>query len=96
MNDLHEGILSEFVEASYLGQTTWLDWLGIEAEHIYVHIAKERFSTGAKSPEATKAWKKRNAVYVAATNRRWRQDNREKVSQYSRNYRKKQKEKRAA
>lgn len=96
MNDLHEGILSEFVEASYIGQATWLDWLGIEDGYSYAHISKERFSTGAKSPEATKAWAKRNAVYVAATMRQWRKDNKEKVNQYSRDYRKRQKEKRAA
>lgn len=81
MLDVHEGILSEFVEASRLGQANWLDWFGIEDGHVTMHIASER--SGAHCPEATKSWKKLNPKSVSASAKKWRQNNKDKVAAYS-------------
>ena len=81
MLDVHEGILSEFVEASRLGQANWLDWFGIEDGHVTMHIASER--SGAHCPEAAKSWKKLNPKSVSASAKKWRQNNKDKVAAYS-------------
>jgi hypothetical protein len=92
MCDLLEGVLSEFAEASHIGHATWLDWFGGIKDAM--HISRERYSTGAKSPKATKAWKNRNRVQVAADHDDWQRRNREKVAAYSRAYRAREKERR--